>query len=188
MSVVEQLEGITKKSWESHPAGQPAQFGDIIGAYVLAEDMVQILAKYRPAVPQVLDNVYARGQDYLSRRDNTTGIDFNVSNEGCSRFVEGGGIDHISFETHPEWTLVDRAAELRWLTVSGYCLDDLGKRWKIEYTFDDYKIKKQEKMLTGASWQVVNADAILEVGDLEIIGKVFSGLQNEVVPLLTKAG
>lgn len=191
MSLIESIENIARKSWEAHPASQPAKLGDIMEACVVAEDILQALIKHPSPVEQISDKVY---MDLNRRRyfgDN--GIDepsigVSICNEAANRFTEGGGIDYISFETHPEWILENDAKDKRWLKISGlYIEDGRGKRWETEYVFHNFNIRKREKVREEQEWRIVSEDAILQESDLNIIGSVFLGIRDQVMPLLVRS-
>lgn len=186
MRVIEQTEIVAQSAWDTHPASQRANIGEIIETCVAGEEVLAELIKYPSPYPQILDKVYLRRQKYPDRRGvNDPRIEFVVMGEPVSRFVEGAA-DYLSFETHPEWTLVKRAAEFRWLTVRGWCGDDRGKRWEREYIFDNYSIRKQEKLLTNGEWRITNANAVLDIADINTIRSIFNGIQSQVMPLLVR--
>lgn len=192
MSAVEQFERIAKESWEGNPTSQPARFEDTTIACALAEDLLRLLIKYPGPFHQISDKIYLdldRREYFGDKGNNTPSIGVSIVDAAVSRLIEGGGINYLSFETHPEWTLEKDAASKRWLKVRGFFADDSpGMKWETEYIFKDYIIKKRQKIFEGNTWRIVNEDAVLEQADLEIIGSAFLGICNQVVPLLIQSG
>lgn len=188
MDMVEQIEMTAKEAWGNHPLSQAIKLGDRVFVCAMVEDLVVTLQENPVPIPQILDKVYLERREYPWREGvNEPRVGVSIVGEAVDRFLDGGVVDAVYFETHPEWTLEERAADKRWLTVVGnYFEDGPSHRWANEYIFENYSIKKRERVSRNGIWEVVNEDAVLNQPDLDIIGGVLVGIRNQVIPLLTQ--
>lgn len=185
MNLIEQVESIAQISWENHPASQPAKLGDVVEACVIVEDLFQVLLKHPTSSRnQILGDVYVYP---LKHPDiSLPSIKVTIHREAVPGFIkQPAPIHSISFETHPEWTKVEGAANLRWLIITGWYPDDNSStKWTTEYTFGNFDIRKQERIFEEDEWRTINANAVLGKSDLDIIRNVLFGIQDQVVPAL----
>lgn len=187
-NILIQMEAFAKDAWTAHPDSQPATATGKKTACLFVENLVTLLSSRSGFAPQILDSVYMDRQEYQSSRGvKVSRVGVLILREAVGWFIPTGDVDYISFETHPEWAGIKRAADLRWLIIRGSFVDD-GERnlWEREYVFDGSEIKKQEKIFYDGRWRNTNNQAAVDLADLNTITGVVLGIRDQVGSLLVR--
>lgn len=116
-SILDEANIVAGNAWENHGITQAEKVVGELQVHALADELVGMLINCPISNMQVLKNVFLERQVYPDRSVALPRVAMTVCREAVGSLLGIRGVDYISFQTCPQWTLVEGAEKMRFLVI-----------------------------------------------------------------------
>lgn len=163
VEVLTQISEIAEQAWSHNRLSKPINWTQEIELCAWAEELLANLAEKNYS-GEPLRQVRFEKQlyPYCDPR-----VSLSARWEGVNKFWKKGGIDYISFETHPESAL-EQARKSRWLTMCG-SHSEASLPWQVSYELNGFSMRKELKRWVNGNWQTDRKGVVPDKADFNLV-------------------